>query len=229
MKAGKRGHRASIAWAAASQEEEWPLLTGGKPGAEEPDDTDDGQEDDDDVNLVRIFLHNGPVFTQAHAAVEEKAVPQGGANESHQQKGQKRHPAHTGGDGDEMADHRDEAGRKDGEYPLPLVEIPLGDFEVVPVEEEILADLEHQGLTAVIAHSVGGQRTDERAEAGGQQGEPQVPFAVGDQKTDKGHDCLARYRCNHAFQGHKDKSARIGGGVEDLNGGAADNFSDHTI
>ena len=177
---------------------------------------------------MRIFLHHRPVLAQTHAAIEEKAVPQGGTDHRNQHKRDQRHLAHAGWYGDEMADHRDEPANKDGEHPLTLVEIPFGHFEVVPVEQEILADLEYQRFATVIAHPVGGERADERAETGGQQREPQVPFAVGDQETDKGHDRLAGHRCNHAFQCHEDEGARIGGGVEDLDGGTADDFSDHT-
>ena len=107
------------------------------------------------------------------------------------------------------------------------IEIAFGQLQVVAVEQEILADLEYQRLAAVIAHPVGGQRTSQRAETGGQHGQPEVPFAVGDQKTDKGHDRLARHRRNHAFQGHEDEGAGIGGGFENLDGNFTNEFGDH--
>ena len=204
-----------------------PGPAGGEPVADKPAEAEYGEHDDNDVHLVRVFLHHRPVLAQPQAAVEEEAVPQGGAGEREEHERHQRHPPHARRDGDEVADHRDETGDEHRVQPLAALEVALGQLQVVAVEQQVAAHLEHQRLAAVVAHPVREQRAEERAGTGGEHGQPQVPLAVGDEEADKGHDRLARHRRDHALQGHEDKGAEIGGGLQDLDGDAADEFGDH--
>lgn len=173
------------------------------------------------------MLHHSPSVAQLHAAVQQKTVPHGGAHGGNQRKGDDRHFAHAGGDGNEMAYHRNKAGDEHGHQALLAAEIALCPFQIPWVEQEILAHLQHQGRTAVVAQPVGKERAAQGTQTGGKNGQTQVPAAIGHQKADKGHDRFAGNRRDHALQHHQKKGAEIGGFLEDVYGDCADVFRNH--
>src|SRR5512139_2954357 len=113
-----------------------------------------------------------------------------------------------------MTDDRNEPTDKECSRSAPAMEEPLGEGEIVLVEEKIPAHPQDERFSPVISHEVRDQGTDQGAETRGKDRQAELPLSVRDEESDKGHDRLAGDRSDHAFQGHEDSGAEVAGRLQ---------------
>jgi len=100
-----------------------------------------------------VLLYEGPILPKPETAIEEKTVPQGGADKSVHAKRYQPHLTKSRGNGNQMPHHGDEP--TDKNCPRSVTrKPPFGPFQVFMIEQEISADLQNQGTASVISHVI---------------------------------------------------------------------------
>jgi len=163
---------------------------------------------------MSVFLHDPPVFLEAHPAVNQKHVPHGGPHQGVEEEGQEGHAGQARGQGDEVANHRNEPGNEDGLAPVALEKL-AGPLQVMGIKEEIAPVAVHHRLPQD-AQAVRNQGAGDGAQAAGHQHRPGVEVAGEDEKTGKGHHQFAGNGCDHALQGHEHKDPEVAARMDEL-------------
>jgi len=113
---------------------------------------------------VNTFAPDSSVH-ELHSAEEEKRIPEGGADKCRQEEMPPWHAACPSGDGDQVADHRDEAAEENGNGAAVPLEEFFGDLQIVLVEQKIFPHAEDQWSSAVVTHEIRDEGTEDRPEA----------------------------------------------------------------
>ena len=157
---------------------------------------------DYDIDLMGILLNEVPFLTKVHPADKKKRIPEGRADKGGQKEGKKPHFACPCGNRDKVSHNGDEPADEKSQGPFAAAEKILCPLKIVRVQKQVSADLQHKRFPSVVAHRVRDCGPRYRTGAGCGNGCPEVPFAVGNQKSDERHHRLARNGNDHALERH---------------------------
>ena len=115
------------------------------------------------VQFTRILFHKHPILPQLIAAPQEKRIPHCRADESVHTERQQPHSSQTSGNGNEVANHRNEPADKNRPRTVSA-EPPFGPLQVLVIQQEVAPHFKDDRSTAKVAHVVRNQRTDDRTQ-----------------------------------------------------------------
>src|SRR5208337_3461189 len=164
---------------------------------------------DHNIDLMGIELNKVPSLTEVHPAGKEERIPQGRTGKGRHEERKKPHLTSPCGYGDKMSHNGYEPADEKSQGPLAAAEKILCPLKVVRVEKQVSANLEHKRLTSVVAHRIRDCGPNYRTGAGCNNGGPEIPFAIGNQKPYERHHRLAWNRNDHALERHQEGRAEI--------------------